>query len=287
MTGFGRAERSSDGVAVSLQVSSVNRKNLEVVCVLPKEFQSLERAVVERAKAEIGRGRVQFSVEIRDERNESGGLPSDEQMDAAINRIKAISSRHGGASSLDTATITSLAQLLESEPSRLPEDIVKSHLLECADAALKELVSMRSKEGAALEQDLRSRCRSMMNTVEDIKKEAPSMLSKHRDNLYSRLEQAGLEIDLDDERVLKELALFADRCDLSEEMTRLDSHFEQFMCLLEKDEPVGRSLEFLIQEIARETNTTGSKSCSIEVSKSALALKNELERIREQVANVE
>jgi uncharacterized protein (TIGR00255 family) len=101
------------------------------------------------------------------------------------------------------------------------------------------------------------------------------------------LEQSGLDLDLDDERVLKEIALFADRSDLSEEITRLESHFAQFADLLEKTEPVGRSIEFLVQEIAREINTTGSKSCSIEISKHVLAMKNELERIREQVANVE
>ncbi len=113
------------------------------------------------------------------------------------------------------------------------------------------------------------------------------MVNKHRENLLGRLEQAGLEIDVEDERVLREIALFADRCDVSEEITRLDSHLGQFSDLLDKDEPVGRSIEFLIQEIAREINTIGSKSSSIDVSKAALSLKNELERIREQVANVE
>ncbi len=287
MTGFGRAERSADGVSVSLQVSSVNRKNLEVICILPKEYQRLERAVVDSAKARVGRGRLQYSVEIRDERNDSGGLPSDAQIDAGIERIKSIAKRHGGSESVDTQTVVELARLLESEPEALPEELVERLLLECSEAALDELIAMRSREGAALKDDLSSRCSCLADIVSEIESLIPEMLAKHRENLYSRLEQAGLEIDLDDERVLKELALFADRCDLSEEMTRLESHLEQFGELIEKDEPVGRSMEFLIQEIARETNTTGSKSCSVEVSKRSLAMKNELERIREQVANVE
>ncbi len=287
MTGFGRSERSENGVSVSVQVSSVNRKNLEILCVLPKEFQHLERSVIENARKRVGRGRLQFSVEIRDERSELGGLPSDAQIDAGISRLKKLVERHGGSSEISAEAILGLAALLESESSALPEEVVEKLLLDCADAALDALVAMRVREGIALKGDLELRRQNMVDTVASIKALAPEMVSKYRENLYNRLEQAGLEIDLDDERVLKEIALFADRSDLSEEITRLESHFEQFADLLGKDEPVGRSIEFLIQEIAREINTTGSKSCSIEISKGSLSLKNELERIREQVANVE
>lgn len=287
MTGFGRSEQSENGVSVTVQVSSVNRKNLEVLCVLPKEFQHLERTVIDKARQRAGRGRFQFSVDIRDDRNELGGLPSDAQIDAGISRLKSIAERHGGSSEVDAGTIVALAKMLESEAIALPGEVVEKLLMDCAELALDELVAMRVREGAALKEDLKTRCRNMADTVSVIRELAPEMVSKHRENLYSRLEQAGLEVDVSDERVLKELALFADRCDLSEEITRLESHFAQFSDLLKKDEPVGRSIEFLIQEIAREINTTGSKSCSIEVSKCSLALKNELERIREQVANVE
>lgn len=287
MTGFGRSEQSDSGVSVSVQVSSVNRKNQDIMCVLPKEFQHLERQVVEKAKKQIGRGRVQFSIELKDERNESAGLPSDAQIDAGIDRLKRITERHGGSSEISPQVVVDLAKLLESEASVLPAEIVERLLMKCSDTALDELVAMREREGTALEEDLRSRCITMKDTIETVRKMAPEMVSKHRENLYSRLEQAGLEIDIDDERVLKEIALFADRCDVSEEITRLDSHLVQFADLLQKDEPVGRSIEFLIQEIAREINTIGSKSSSIDVSKCALSLKNELERIREQVANVE
>ncbi len=287
MTGFGRSEQSEDGVSVSVQISSVNRKNLDIMCVLPKEFQYLERQVVDKAKQQIGRGRVQFSVEIKDDRNEAAGLPSDAQIDAGIDRLKRITERHGGSSEISAQVVVDLAKLLESEASVLPPEIVEKLLMKCSEGALSELVAMRECEGAALHEDLGARCIAMKNTLGSIGELAPEMVSKHRENLYGRLEQAGLEVDIDDERVLKEIAIFADRCDVSEEITRLDSHLGQFSDLLQKDEPVGRSIEFLIQEIAREINTIGSKSCSIEVSKCALALKNELERIREQVANVE
>jgi uncharacterized protein (TIGR00255 family) len=257
------------------------------MCILPKELQQLERKVVEKARNRIGRGRIQFSIEIKDERNESAGLPSDDQIDAGIERLKRVTERHGGSIEITPQVVVNLARLLESEASVLPVEVVERLLMKCADAALEELVSMRENEGAVLREDLGNRCIVMRNTLNEVGKLAPEMVKKHRENLLGRLEQAGLEIDVEDERVLREMALFADRCDVSEEITRLYSHLGQFSDLLDKVEPVGRSIEFLIQEIAREINTIGSKSSSIDVSKSALSLKNELERIREQVANVE
>ena len=287
MTGFGRADRIAQGVTVTVQVSSVNRKNLEVICSLPKEFQSLERKVVEQAKQAVGRGRLQFSIDVRDANGGSLGLPSDAQIEAGIARVRELAQRHGGSAEVDTTTIVDLMELLDPEPGSIPEEVLEPLLKACVEDALQGLVVMRSLEGAALKSDLAARCKNLVDTLEAIKAIAPEMVAMHRENLYRRLKQAKLEIDLDDERFLKEIALFADRCDISEEITRLESHFGQFNDLLEKEEPVGRSLEFIVQEFAREINTTGSKSCSIEVSKLILELKNELERIREQVANVE
>ena len=287
MTGFGRAERIAQGVTVTVQVSSVNRKNLEVICSLPKEFQSLERKIVEQAKQAVGRGRLQFSIDVRDTNGGRAGLPSDAQIEAGIARVKDLAQRNGGSAEIGATTIVDLMGLLEPEPGSIPEELVAALLKDCVEDALQGLVAMRSSEGAALKSDLAVRCKNLMDILEAIKVIAPEMVSVHRENLVSRLKQANLEIDSEDERVLKEIALFADRCDISEEITRLESHFDQFNDLLDKVEPVGRSLEFIVQEFAREINTTGSKSCSIEVSKRILELKNELERIREQVANVE
>ena len=154
MTGFGRSELSEEGVTVSVQISSVNRKSLDIMCILPKEFQQLERQVVEKTRNRIGRGRIQFSIEIKDERNESAGLPSDVQIDAGIERLKRITERHGGSIEITPQVVVDLARLLESEASALPVEVVERLLMKCADAALEELVSMREYEGAALREDL-------------------------------------------------------------------------------------------------------------------------------------
>lgn len=287
MTGFGRCEMAESGVVVGLQVSSVNRKNLEVVCSLPKDLQQLERKVQERVRNAVARGRLQFSIDVRSDAVASGGLPTDEQLDAAMSRLKSIATRHGAPFVVDAHLIVQLARLIEGEAAELPEETVERLLLSAVDAAVAELVAMREQEGAALKVDLSSRCERLSQLVAEVKHQAPDMVSKHRENLLARLEQAGLELDVSDERVLREIALFSDRCDISEEITRLESHLDQFSQLLNKDEPVGRPLEFLLQEVGREINTCGSKASSIEVSKLVLEMKNELERVREQVANVE
>jgi len=287
MTGFGRAERSADGVTVALQISSVNRKNLEIVCSLPKELQFLERKVTDVARNRVSRGRLQFSVEIRNEEGGVAGLPSDESLAAAVGYLKRNAEKHSVLFELNTQALVDLASMIEAEAGSLPEETVEALLLETTSEAMNQLIAMREQEGTALKSDLSERVVRLKKLVGELGIVAPDMVAKHRENLLVRLEQANLELAADDERVLKEISIFADRCDISEELTRLDSHFEQFGQMLEKEGAIGRSIEFLVQEIGREINTSGSKSCSIEASKLVLGMKNELERIREQIANVE
>jgi uncharacterized protein (TIGR00255 family) len=159
------------------------------------------------------------------------------------------------------------------------------------DQAVAAFVAMRAKEGGALEKDLLARNEVLLDLVFAIRKQAQGTVEAYRDALLQRLKQLNLALDLSDERLLKELALFADRADITEEMTRLESHLAQFKSTVvvarSSEEPVGRKLEFLIQEINREFNTIGSKANNIEITRSVLDAKNEVERLREQVQNVE
>lgn len=289
MTGFGRCEITEQGLTAQAQASSVNRKNLEIIASLPKELQNLERQLSEMARKVASRGRIQFSIEARLEPAISGGLPSDAQFDAALARLKSVAARHGARFELDAGVLAQVARLIEVETqvARLPVDLAESLVLRAAEAALDQLVAMRAQEGGALKEDLAARGETLGRLVSQVRQYAPEMVARYRENLLARLEQGGLALDPSDERVLREIALFADRCDVSEEITRLESHLIQFGQLLERDEPVGRPLEFLLQEIGREINTTGSKASTLDVSRLVLEMKNELERIREQVANVE
>jgi uncharacterized protein (TIGR00255 family) len=155
------------------------------------------------------------------------------------------------------------------------------------ETALHALLEMRKTEGLALAADLKARLLSLRDLVENIRTRAPEITAQHRTQLLERLKAAEIEISLSDERLLRELALFADRCDISEELTRLSSHFSQMGKLIENDGPVGRTLEFLTQEIAREFNTLGVKSNDATISHWVVAGKAELEKIREQIQNIE
>jgi uncharacterized protein (TIGR00255 family) len=155
------------------------------------------------------------------------------------------------------------------------------------DAALNDLNSMRGREGEALAKDLLARLEELELLRKATAEHAKETVALHREALLQRLKQLDLQFDLEDERLLKELALFADRSDISEELTRLDAHFQQFREFIESNNPSGRKMDFLCQEIHREFNTTGSKSSQIEITRTVIESKNALERIREQVQNVE
>ena len=146
---------------------------------------------------------------------------------------------------------------------------------------------MRAKEGANLKKDLKKRINALQKAVKTVAKQAPKTASRHRETLMERLKHAGLELKLDDERVLKEVALYADRIDITEELTRLESHFDQFADYAQSTSPVGRTLDFLSQEMNREVNTIGSKANDPQVSRLVVLMKSELEKFREQVQNVE
>ena len=154
-------------------------------------------------------------------------------------------------------------------------------------AALKALIQMRSREGSALQKDIEQRFGKISVSLERIKKQAPSVTESYREKLQARLKAAGFTMESSDERMLRELALFADRSDITEEITRFDSHIKQARQLMQSAEPVGRSLDFLAQEMFREVNTMGSKANDSGILKDVVALKAELERIREQVQNIE
>jgi len=153
--------------------------------------------------------------------------------------------------------------------------------------ALGQLVAMRQAEGKALKEDLEQRLENIGVALQAIRSGMGDTVPRYRELLLQRLSQASLEIDLSDERVLKEIALFADKCDISEETTRLDSHLVQFRECLQEGSPVGRKLEFILQEVNREFNTIGSKANNIEISRHVIEAKNEIERIREQIQNIE
>lgn len=287
MTGYGRATAAIGNYTLTIQVSAVNRKTLDLVVNLPDEWESLEAPVAEQVRKEVLRGRVSVTIELTGARGASEIVWDENEVASALDKLRALAVGRGVAFEPTPELLWSIAnsqrKIVELPTAETSSPAVLSTLAK----ALREFSAMRAKEGEALLVDFLSRLEIMRKQVDAVATRAPTVPSAYREQLLQRLRQANLTLDVNDERVLKEIALFADRCDVTEELTRLRSHFEQFAALLKSDGEIGRKAEFLLQEIGREVNTIGSKANDLAISRAVIELKNELERVREQIANVE
>ncbi len=286
MTGFGRGAVSRDGWEVTAQASSVNRKSLEVALSLPREWQLLEPEIAGLARERFARGRIQIAIELKGAK--AVGFQWDEAaVDAVIERLARAAARHGVEFRASPELIFSIASASPGQGTALAAEEALALIREALLPALDELAGARAREGAVLAADIHTRAILLRGLVGEIAAQAASTVQNHRENLLQRLRNAGLEIDLSDERVLKEIALFAERIDITEEITRLGSHLDHLVALTREEEPIGRKTEFLLQEIGREIHTIGSKANDIEIARRVITFKNEVERIREQIQNVE
>ena len=288
MTGFGRGEAQRAGVTWSVECSAVNRKQLEVAVNLPRELAELENAVRTEVSATVSRGRVNVAV-----RKEAAAATADTvRVDQAL-AAQYFHAMHALALKLDSppqialADITRLPGVLSMAQTETTVEEAWPAIQEALAAALKQLANMRAAEGASLRADIEARLRTIEALLESIRAKAATVPEYQRKMLRQRLEEAGIPLPLDDERLVKEIALFADRTDISEEQSRAASHVKQFRAYLDADAPAGRSLDFLLQEFFREFNTMGSKCNNAEIAHHVVTAKTELEKIREQVQNAE
>lgn len=290
MTGFGRgsAEITEQQLRIDIEITSVNRKTLDAFVSAPREWSGLDQRCTEWLKQSYQRGRVNVQIKVESTVGSQSGLCWNTQsMDEAIAGLRSYAEQNGLPFEVNSALLLDLAKTLKDSGSLPDWKDIESSIETAFKEALTDIDAMREREGKALAEDLRQRIDELDTLRETIETHAKDATGKYRDALLERLKQLELELDLNDERVLKEIALFADRSDVSEETTRLKSHFEQFREFLASDQATGRKMDFLCQEIHREFNTTGSKSTQIEITRAVIDGKNGLERIREQVQNVE
>ncbi|NDV63507.1 YicC family protein [Puniceicoccales bacterium CK1056] len=287
MTGFGRNQTNFAGMDISVEINSVNRRNLEISVSLPREWQLLERDIQALLRGAFARGKLHVSIQAQPAAAESGFHWDEAGLDSSLRRLGEVAKRQGIDWPPGADALVRLAALNKVDVLLPGSDEISVPLMECVKLAAGELKDMRGTEGAALESDLKDRLSALRGGLTTIGEESSSTVPRYREILFQRLGQANLELDLNDERVLREIAIFADKCDISEEQTRLESHFDQFAECLAAGSPIGRKLEFILQEINREFNTIGSKSNNVEISRHVIEAKNEVERIREQIQNIE
>lgn len=290
MTGYGRGEAAQNGIKVTVEVSSVNRKQGEVQVNLPRELDALEPRVREAIHQRIARGRLSARILLQTAEGAWAGRPC-----LNVPLARAYASELGKLAGTLGLTGGVTVEALLRIPGVVAAEAPGSNagelwpLVERAlDSALSHLVAARAKEGAHLARDLESRVAAMRRVAAQVRRRAPRVAGDYRKSLLARIQALGLEgIAAADERVLKEVVFFADRADITEELTRLESHYQQFDDCVGSGEAVGRTLDFLAQEMGREINTIGSKANDARISRAVVVLKTELEKFREQAQNVE
>jgi len=291
MTGYGRGGAQAGGIRFVVEMSAVNRKQCEIVLNVPRELAALEPGIRARVQEEVSRGRVVVSVAPDLAADSAAKLV---QVDLALARgfAAALEQLRRDLGWLDSPLrLDSILRLpnvaIVRDPALEPEaawPVVR----EALDQALAELVGMRGAEGRVLARDLLARREILAGVLAEIAARVPQMVEHYRDALRERIRALSLEAGaVDEERLAREVVYFADKSDITEELTRLGSHLAQMRDLVASDGGVGRTLEFLVQEMNREINTIGSKATDVEISRHVVAFKTELERIREQVQNIE
>lgn len=290
MTGFGRAERSVRGCRIQVEMKSVNNRYHEIAVRMPKEWLRHEDGLRRIVQQHIRRGRIDIFVVVERE-STAGGLTAEFDWalaDAYMQTARQLSNKYGLESFQSVHELLSLPDLFHRSEPAFNEDDQVAALLACTEEALEQLVRMRQEEGRHMQSDIDSRLYTMEQAHRRMTLVYPQAMEQYRETLRSRihelLEGTG---PFDEQRFAMEIAVMAERTNIDEELTRLHSHIDQFRSTMSETEPIGRKLDFLIQEMNREINTIGSKSNDSLLIQDVIDLKAELEKIREQVQNLE
>ena len=289
MTGFGRGESQNEDYCFSIEIKTVNHRYNDIVMRMPKYLNYLEEKVKSIIKNKINRGRVEVYVELE--------YLNDSNLDINIDMPLAKSYKAQLDNMMEELNITDEVKLLHmlmfpdiirKEKREIEEDLLWESLEKALETALDHVVAMRVKEGIILKEDMERQIDKIKEELLKIENRSPMVIVEYRDKLENRIsELINKDMKIDEDRLNYEIAFFADRADINEEVVRLKSHCNQFSNSLNETEPVGRRLDFLLQEMNREINTIGSKSDDIIISNCVVNIKSQLEKIREQVQNVE
>jgi uncharacterized protein (TIGR00255 family) len=289
MTGFSRYENQSEDLTCKVEIRSVNNRFIDINTRLPKSLAPLELPLKKMVKTKCARGSFDISIAIEKNGDSEAGLEVNPNLPLATEYLKAFKEIQDGLGlkgEIDINTILSQRDVVKSELKKV-EFSCEEIVIQSVDRALTDLIKMREDEGRNLEKDILNQISSIETLRKSIAAKQSITIQKFQDKLNEKIKILTSGIEIDPARIAQESALLADRCDVTEEIVRLKSHLEQFNILIASNDPQGRKLEFLTQEINREVNTTGSKTIDLEVSRAVIEMKSCLEKIREQLANIE
>ena len=289
MTGFGRGEYKNDNYHFIVECRTINHKYADINIRLPRKISFLEDKIRSVVKDYIKRGRVDLYIKLDLIGSEDVNLKFDEKLATQyVNILKNIKSTFELQDDITVMNIAKFPDVIKSEEKEEDEDLLWSMLKEALQDALLRLKDMRSEEGIKLANDIDMRCDLLNNYIEEIEKYSYNVVNDYKERLKNRITEILDDPSLVDEtRLAQEVAIYADKCSITEEIVRFRSHINQLKNAIHKNESIGRKIDFLIQEMNRETNTIGSKSSDLNITNLVVEVKSELEKIREQIQNIE
>ncbi len=288
MTGYGKGVSKRDGKTITIEIKTVNHRFLDCNIKLPRNFLFVEDRVKKAVSSAISRGHVDLYLTYEQSSTDEGAYTVD--LELANNYLTAVRQLENGtglANDVTLSTLLRVGDIVTRQQSVEDEDLLAEMTLEAASEALVNLKVMREKEGQSQKADIASKLGTIETCLDRIKEFAPKVVEDYRALLNARIAEVVEPSLVDKQRLATEVALYADHCAIDEEITRLSTHISNMRSLLEATEPVGRKMDFLVQEFNRETNTIGSKANDMRITKEVLAIKNEIEKMREQAANIE
>ncbi len=290
MTGFGIAEYRDDERTIRVEVRSVNNRFLKTDARLPDIFQAYEGEVERLIRGKINRGTVSLNVNYQSLRQESGYVLNSDRLKEYYRLLNDIKKEIGSREKISVNSLLTLPGILQKgENHEEDRDALFSICVSLIDEALKKMLEMRAVEGRHLGKDIEQRKEFILSILDTIETRAPVVVQEYSKRLQSRVASllTGTDIELTDSNLCREIAIFAERCDITEEISRLKSHLHQLQETIRLDEPIGRKLDFLVQEMFREANTMCSKANDSMMLKDLMGIKTEIEKIREQIFNIE
>ncbi|MBQ3285960.1 MAG: YicC family protein [Ruminococcus sp.] len=288
MTGFGRAELSVGNRDIIVEIKSVNHRYFEFSCRTSRGYNFLEDKLKKYVAERVSRGKVDMYVSVTDNDDSSVEVELNKPLASGyINAMRAMVEEYGVKDDISVSTLSRFNDVFQITRPPADEDAVFADVKVAVDAALEHFLSMRQAEGEKLKADILSRAQTIIDIVGEIEERSPQTVQEYRDRLYAKLSEVLQSTNIDDQRILTEAAIFADKVAVDEETVRLRSHFDQMKQFLDSGVPVGRKLDFIVQEMNREANTIGSKVNDSALAHKVVDIKGELEKIREQVQNIE
>ncbi len=288
MTGYGRAEVLIDGRNILVEIRSVNHRFFEFSSRVPRSYGFLENRLKNYLQGKLSRGKVDVNVSIQTVEGTNASVQVNRELAASyVQALRALQEPLGLKDDLSLSAVARFSDIFAVSKEPEDEEKVWADVQQALEQAADRFVQMREAEGAKMKEDLAGRLNFILAAVEKVEERSPKTVEEYRARLYRKISEVLSSAQVDEQRILTEAAIFAEKIAVAEETVRLRSHVDQFRAIMEQEGPVGRKLDFLIQEFNRETNTIGSKAQDIEIARIVVDMKSEIEKIREQIQNIE